>query len=142
MYDEVDSDSSNFIHPTGSPPSDYEPPDTSHHGRAYSSDEDGDGPSRPCITFKRLVQLIQSLFIVNSDLPSQSNDNSSINVGHANVPPRCDVCGTPCQVYRWCYYCHTGPVMHHERCCSTLAALLTGYKERLMMRQVAVQYEF
>ena len=114
MYDEVDSNASDYIRTL---PFGNDPPDILHHGRAYSSDEDGDGPSKACITFKRLVRLIQSLCIVKADLPCHSDDNSSSSVGYANVPPRCDVCGTPCQVYRWCIYCHAGPVMHHGRCC-------------------------
>ncbi len=110
----MDSNASDYIRTL---PFGYEPPDILHHSRAYSSDEDGDGPSKACITFKRLVRLIQSLCIVKADLPCHSDDRSSSSVGYANVPPRCDVCGTPCQVYRWCIYCYAGPVMHHGRCC-------------------------
>ena len=39
------------------------------------------------------------------------------NVQHAEVQPKCDVCGLPCFVYPWCHYCYQGPVMHHGRCC-------------------------
>ena len=90
----------------------YEPPEILHHGRAYSSDEDGDGPSGSCIAFKRLVRLVQSLC-----LPCYSKDNLSCEVGNATVSPICDVCGTPCRVYQWCNFCQLGPVMHHGRCC-------------------------
>ena len=36
---------------------------------------------------------------------------------HADVPPICDVCNTPCKMYARCNFCRLGPVMHHGRCC-------------------------
>ena len=52
--EEVDSNASGYIRTL---PFGYEPPEILQHGRAYSSDEDGDGPSGTCIAFKRLVRL-------------------------------------------------------------------------------------
>jgi hypothetical protein len=36
---------------------------------------------------------------------------------HADVPPRCEICHTPCRLYDYCNFCRRGPVMHHGRCC-------------------------
>ena len=71
----------------------YYPPDTLKHGRAYSSDEDGDGPSGARIIFMHVEEE------------------------EAEVKPICEICGTSCRIYAYCRFCRLGPIMHHGRCC-------------------------
>jgi hypothetical protein len=112
--DENDSNASDFIHQL---PFGYELPAVLQHGRAYRSDEAGDGPVHFCVPFTEITHRIRSCFRSKVDQGSQTGEHFLAHIEHADVPPRCDVCGMPCQCYRWCNFCQQGPVMHHGRCC-------------------------
>jgi hypothetical protein len=86
-------------------------PDT--HGRAFSSDEDGDGP---CVPIQHLTRYFRSCF---GKRDKKENDLIVMRASRerADVPPACDICHTPCRLYAFCSFCGKGPVMHHGRCC-------------------------
>jgi hypothetical protein len=94
------------------PVSDRTPgPDT--HGRAFSSDEDGDGP---CVPIQHLTRYFRSCFGKKDE---KENDLMVMQALHerADVPPACEICHTPCRLYASCSFCGQSPVMHHGRCC-------------------------
>jgi hypothetical protein len=108
--------------PQGAPPPRItqvprDPPDVNEYGRQFSADEAGDGPGcwEPFRAWAILVRHRRSLTTeqeVQTDL-----DETRLPVGRAEVRPNCDVCSTPCYVYRWCRFCRQENVMHHGRCC-------------------------
>ena len=94
------------------PSSMYYPPDILKHGRAYSSNEDGDGPSGARIIIMQAVRFIRSWCCPGgSEVVAPSQEEEAI------VQPICDICGTPCRIYAYCRFCRCGPIMHHGRCC-------------------------
>jgi hypothetical protein len=82
------------------------------HGRAFSSDEDGDGP---CVSIQDVKRSIRNCF----GRIEERDDLMTLQAlrERADVPPRCEICGTPCRLYDHCNFCRRGPVMHHGRCC-------------------------
>ena len=94
-----------------------DPPDVREYGRRFSADEAGDGPGcwEPFRAWASQVRQGRSL-TTNQEV--QTNlDETRLPVVRAEVRPNCDVCGTPCYVYRWCRFCRQENVMHHGRCC-------------------------
>jgi hypothetical protein len=88
-------------------------PGADTHGRAFSSDEDGDGP---CVPIQHLRRYFRSCFGKRNE---EQNDLMVVQAlrERADVPPICEVCNTPCKMYARCNFCRLGPVMHHGRCC-------------------------
>ena len=94
-----------------------DPPDVNEYGRQFSADEAGDGPGcwEPFRAWASQVRQGRSL---TSNQEVQTNlEETRLPVVRAGVRPNCDVCGTPCYVYRWCRFCRQENVMHHGRCC-------------------------
>ena len=94
-----------------------DPPDVNEYGRQFSADEAGDGPGcwEPFRAWAILVRHRRSL-TTNQEVQTD-RDEDRLLVGRAEVRPSCDVCNTPCYVYRWCRFCRQENVMHHGRCC-------------------------
>ncbi|WP_288992054.1 hypothetical protein, partial [uncultured Marinobacter sp.] len=102
----------NLIEEVLVPVSDRAPgPDT--HGRAFSSDEDGDGP---CVPIQSLTRYFRSCLGKRDE---KENDLMIMQAlrERADVPPACEICHTPCRLYAFCSFCGQSPVMHHGRCC-------------------------
>jgi hypothetical protein len=88
-------------------------PGADAHGRAFSSDEDGDGP---CVPIHQLRRCFRSCFGKQNERHCDLMVVQALRE-RAEVPPICEVCNTPCKMYNYCYFCRLGPVMHHGRCC-------------------------
>ena len=88
-------------------------PGADTHGRAFSSDEDGDGP---CVPIQHFTRYFRSCFGKRNE---EQDDLMVVQAlrEHADVPPICEVCNTPCKMHARCNFCRLGPVMHHGRCC-------------------------
>jgi hypothetical protein len=88
-------------------------PGTDTHGRAFSSDEDGDGP---CVPIQKITRYFRSCFGKGDE---RENDLMIMQAlrERADVPPACEICHTPCRLYAFCSFCRQSPVMHHGRCC-------------------------
>ena len=66
----------------------YYPPEILQHGRAFSSDEDGDGPSEACTAFRQLIR-----FIPPWCCPAYRSNAVPSEADRDTVQPVCDVCG-------------------------------------------------
>jgi hypothetical protein len=88
-------------------------PGTDTHGRAFSSDEDGDGP---CVPFQNVALRIRRCFGGRNEVNDEVMTTQALRA-NADVSPRCEICHERCRIYDWCKFCNQGPVMHHGRCC-------------------------
>ncbi len=83
------------------------------HGRAFSSDEDGDGP---CASLLKVTRRIRSCFGWKDERDDDVMTMQALRE-YPEVPPRCEICHSPCRLFDFCKFCKRGPIMHHGRCC-------------------------
>ena len=95
-----------------------EPPDVREYGRRFSADEAGDGPDQCCEPFRTWASQVRRGLSSTHDKEVQTCiEETCLSTERAEVRPSCDVCGTPCYVYRRCRFRRQKNVMHHGRCC-------------------------